>query len=135
MILLQLTEVVETAEQIDAAWILIGKVLAVLTVIVGLWKAVEYLWAKTPTAKMEVRLETAEKRLESGDKRFNDIDTRIKKIEEQVDQTQRQISEVNEGVKMLGKAEVSLFNHLINGNGVDAMKKEVKDLTDYFIER
>ena len=36
---------------------------------------------------------------------------------------------------MLGKAEVSLFNHLINGNGVEAMRKEVKDLTDYFIER
>jgi hypothetical protein len=36
---------------------------------------------------------------------------------------------------MLGKAEVSLFNHLISGNGVDSMKQEVKDLTDYFIER
>lgn len=135
MILLNLTEAVETAEQIDAAWILIGKVLAVLTVIVGLWKAVEYLWAKTPTAKIETRLNTAEKRLEAGDKHFKELDDRIKSIEEQVNQTQRQITEVNEGVKMLGKAEVSLFNHLINGNGVDAMRKEVKDLTDYFIER
>lgn len=135
MILLQLTEAVETAEQIDAAWVLVGKFLAILTVIVGLFKAVEYLWSKTPTAKIETRLETAEKRLEAGDKRFDELDKRIQGIEEQVNQTQKQITEVNEGVKMLGKAEVSLFNHLINGNGVDAMKKEVKDLTDYFIER
>lgn len=132
---MMLTEAAETISQIDATWVLVGKVLAVLTVIVGLWKAAEYLWSKTPTAKIEVRLETAEKRLEAGDKRFDELDKRIQNIEEQVNQTQKQIVEVNEGVKMLGKAEVSLFNHLINGNGVEAMKKEVKDLTDYFIER
>lgn len=130
-----LTDVAETASQIDATWVLIGKILAVLTVIVGLYKAVEYLWTKTPTFKIESRLETAEKRLEKGDKRFDDLDLRIKKIEEQVSETQKQINEVNQGVKMLGKAEVSLFNHFINGNGVDAMRQEVKDLTDYFIER
>ena len=133
--MLMLTDIAETASQIDATWVLIGKALAVLTVIVGLFKAVEYLWAKTPTAKIESRLDTAEKRLEAGDKHFDELDRRIKSIEEQVSQTQKQITEVNEGVKMLGKAEVSLFNHLINGNGVDAMRKEVKDLTDYFIER
>lgn len=130
-----LTNFAETASQIDATWVLIGKVLAVLTVIVGLYKAVEYLWSKSPSFKLGTRLETAEKRLEAGDKRFDELDRRIKSIEEQVNQTQRQITEVNEGVKMLGKAEVSLFNHLINGNGVDAMKQEVKSLTDYFIER
>lgn len=128
-------EIAETAAQIDATWVLIGKALAVLTVIVGLFKAVEYLWAKTPTAKIENRLDTAEKRLEAGDKRFDELDRRIQSIEDQVSQTQKQISEVNEGIKMLGKAEVSLFNHLISGNGVDSMKQEVKDLTDYFIER
>ena len=129
------TEIAGTAAEIDATWVLIGKALAVLTVIVGLFKAVEYLWSKTPTAKIESRLETAEKRLEDGDKHFDELDTRIRKIEEQVSATQKQINEVNEGIKMLGKAEVSLFNHFINGNGVDEMKREVKDLTDYFIER
>lgn len=132
---MMLTDITETAAQIDATWVLIGKALAVLTVIVGLFKAVEYLWAKTPTAKIETRLETAEKRLEAGDKRFDELDRRIQSIEEQVGETQKQIGEVNEGIKMLGKAEVSLFNHLISGNGVDSMKQEVKDLTDYFIER
>lgn len=128
-------DVAETAAQFDATWVLIGKALAVLTVIVGLFKAVEYLWAKTPTAKIESRLETAEKRLEDGDKHFDELDRRIQSIEEQVGETQKQINEVNEGVKMLGKAEVSLFRHFIDGNGVDQMKKELKDLTDYFIER
>lgn len=130
-----LTEIAGTAAEIDATWVLIGKALAVLTVIVGLFKAVEYLWAKTPTAKIESRLETAEKRLEDGDKHFDELDRRIQSIEEQVGETQKQINEVNEGVKMLGKAEVSLFRHFIDGNGVDQMKKELKDLTDYFIER
>lgn len=134
-LIVMLTEAEETISQIDATWILIGKFLAVLTVVVGLFKAVEYLWAKTPTAKIETRLQTAEKRLEKGDKHFEELDNRIKKIEEQVSETQKQINEVNEGIKMLGKAEVSLFNHFINGNGVEAMKQEVKDLTDYFIER
>lgn len=130
-----LTDIADTAVEIDATWVLIGKALAVLTVIVGLFKAVEYLWSKTPTAKIETRLDTAEKRLEKGDKRFDELDRRIQSIETQVSETQKQINEVNEGIKMLGKAEVSLFNHFINGNGVDQMKQEVKDLTDYFIER
>ena len=130
-----LSDIAETASQVDATWILIGKALAFLTVVVGLWKAVEYLWSKTPTAKIETRLETAEKRLEKGDKRFDELDRRIQSIETQVGETQKRINEVNEGIKMLGKAEVSLFNHFINGNGVDQMKQEVKDLTDYFIER
>lgn len=130
-----LSEVAETISQVDATWILIGKVLAFLTVIVGLWKAVEYLWSKTPTFKIESRLETAEKRLEKGDKRFDELDKRIQNIEDNLGETQKRINEVNQGVKMLGKAEVSLFNHFINGNGVDQMKQEVKDLTDYFIER
>lgn len=134
-LIVMLTEAEETISQIDATWILIGKFLAVLTVVVGLFKAVEYLWAKTPTAKIETRLDTAEKRLEKGDKRFDELDRRIQSIETQVSETQKQINEVNEGIKMLGKAEVSLFNHFINGNGVDQMKQEVKDLTDYFIER
>ena len=134
-LILMLTEAEETISQIDATWILVGKILAILTVVVGLFKAVEYLWTKTPTAKIESRLETAEKRLEKGDKHFEELDNRIKKIEEQVSETQKQISEVNAGVKMLGKAEISLFRHFIDGNGVDQMKKEVKDLTDYFIER
>lgn len=132
---MMLTDITETASQIDATWVLIGKALAVLTVIVGLYKAVEYLWSKSPSYKLGTRLETAEKRLEAGDKRFDELDRRIKSIEAQVSETQKQIGEVNEGIKMLGKAEVSLFNHLISGNGVDSMKQEVKDLTDYFIER
>jgi len=130
-----LNNVAGTASQIDAAWILIGKVLAVLTVVVGIWKAVEFLWSKSPSYKLGSRLETAEKRLQLGDQKFDELDRRLKGVEEQVGKTQDQIKEVNEGIKMLGKAEVSLFNHLINGNGVDSMKKEVKDLTDYFIER
>lgn len=132
---LMMNEAAETVLEINATWALIGKTLAVLTVIVGLVKAVEYLWAKTPTAKIEARMNTAEKRLEAGDKHFEELDKKIQSIEERVSDTQKQINEVNEGIKMLGKAEVSLFNHFINGNGVEQMKKEVKDLTDYFIER
>ncbi len=135
MTLNDVTDVAETLSEIDSTWILIGKVLALLTVIIGLYKAVEYLWSKSPSYKLGTRLETAEKRLEAGDKHFAELDQRIKSIEEQVGETQKQINEVNEGIKMLGKAEVSLFNHFINGNGVDQMKKEVKDLTDYFIDR
>lgn len=126
---------IETLTQIDSAWILVGKILAFLTVVIGLIKAVEYLWDKSPTAKIEIRMTDAEKRLEQGDKRFEDIDRRIKGIEEKVEGTQEEIKKVNEGIQMLGKAEISLINHLINGNGKEDMQREVKELTDYFIER
>ena len=78
---MMLTDITETASQIDATWVLIGKVLAVLTVIVGLYKGVEYLWSKSPSYKLGNRLETAEKRLEAGDKRFDELDRRIQSIE------------------------------------------------------
>lgn len=130
-----LNEVTNTFAEIDATWVLIGKALAVLTVIVGLWKAVEYLWSKLPIAKVDTRLKTAETRLEKGDKKFEELDRRIISIEEKVNKTQDQIKEVNRGIQMLGKAEVSLINHIISGNGVEDLKKEVKELTDFFIER
>ena len=130
-----LNEAADTLSQIDSAWILVGKILAILTVIVGLIKAVEFLWDKSPTSKIESRLKEAELRLEKGDKRFDEIDRKIISIEEKIDRTQDQIKEISKGIQMLGKAEISLINHMINGNGIDEMRKEVKELTDYFIER
>lgn len=135
MILFEAEGIAETIAEMNATWAFIGKTLAFLTVIIGLWKAVEFLWSKSPSYKLGSRLETAEKRLERGDKRFEEIDMRIKNIEQQVNSSQEQIKEVNKGIQMLGKAEISLINHLIDGNGIDAMRKEVKELTDYFIER
>lgn len=135
MIWIEAEGIGSTLSRIDSAWVLIGQIFAGLTIIVGLWKIFDYIRSKLPSTKLENRIAKAENRLEQGDKRFDDIDRKIKGIEEKVIKTQDQVTEVNKGIQMLGKAEISLFNHLIDGNGVDGMRKEVKELTDYFIDR
>lgn len=121
--------------EISVAWELVGKIAAVIGVIVAIVKGVEYLNSLMPTTKLEKRIDGIEERQKNDLEHFQRIDAKIEHLEIQVTDTQTQIQEVNEGVRRIGKSQISLLRHFVTGNGQKEMTDEADDLTDWFIDR
>ena len=117
-----------TLSELEVTWSVVGKFAAILAVIVAIVKGVQYLNGFMPTTKLDMRVKEVEKKQA-------DTDRRLEHLEAQSDEMKRQIGEIMEGIRRIGRSQISLLNHNINGNGIEKMKEEVEDLTDYFIER
>lgn len=121
--------------EISVAWELVGKIAAVIGVIVAIVKGVEYLNSLMPTTKLEKRIDGIEEKQKRDFEHLKAIDAKIEHLELQVTDTQTQIQEVNEGVRRIGKSQISLLRHFVTGNGQKEMTDEADDLTDWFIDR
>lgn len=124
-----------TANEIDVTWELILKVGAIIAVLVAIIQGTKYLATLTPTAKLAVKVREIEEFQKKDYEHLKEIDRKIESLEQKTNDTQAQIKEVNEGIKTLGRSQISLLRHMIDGNGADKMEKEVEDLTDFFIKR
>ena len=122
-------------EEINVAWDLIGKIAAIIGVIVAIVKGVEYLNSLTPTAKLEKRVDVIDEKQKKDFEHLQRIDAKIEHLEIQVTDTQTQIQEVNEGIRRIGKSQISLLRHFVTGNGQEEMIDEADDLTEWFIDR
>ena len=122
-------------EEINVAWYLIGKIAAIIGVIVAIVKGVEYLNSLTPTARLEKRVDVIDEKQKKDFEHLKAIDAKIEHLELQVIDTQTQIQEVNEGIQRIGKSQISLLRHFVTGNGQKEMADEADDLTEWFIDR
>lgn len=121
--------------EISIAWELVGKIAAVIGVIVAIVKGVEYLNSLMPTTKLEKRIDGIEEKQKKDFEHLKAIDAKIEHLEMQVTDTQTQIQEVNEGIQRIGKSQISLLRHFVTGNGQKEMADEADDLTEWFIDR
>lgn len=121
--------------EISIAWELVGKIAAVIGVIVAIVKGVEYLNSLMPTTKLEKRIDGIEEKQKKDFEHLKAIDAKIEHLELQVTDTQTQIQEVNEGIQRIGKSQISLLRHFVTGNGQKEMADEADDLTEWFIDR
>lgn len=121
--------------EISIAWELVGKLAAVIGVIVAIVKGVEYLNSLMPTTKLEKRIDGIEEKQKKDFEHLKAIDAKIEHLELQVTDTQTQIQEVNEGIQRIGKSQISLLRHFVTGNGQKEMADEADDLTEWFIDR
>lgn len=121
--------------EISIAWELVGKIAAVIGVIVAIVKGVEYLNSLMPTTKLEKRIDGIEEKQKKDFEHLKAIDAKIEHLELQVTDTQTQIQEVNEGIQRIGKSQISLLRHFVTGNGQKEMASEADDLTEWFIDR
>lgn len=121
--------------EISIAWELVGKIAAVVGVIVAIVKGVEYLNSLMPTTKLEKRIDGIEEKQKKDFEHLKAIDAKIEHLEMQVTDTQTQIQEVNEGIQRIGKSQISLLRHFVTGNGQKEMADEADDLTEWFIDR
>jgi len=124
-----------TGTEIEIVWSFLGKIAAILGVIVAAIKAIQYLNSLTPAAKLELRVAENERKLNNDFEHLKAIDEKIAHLEKKTDDTQLQIKEVNEGIQRIGKSQISLLRHFVTGNGQKEMSEEADDLTAWFIDR
>lgn len=124
-----------TTNEIEVTWDLILKVAAIIGILVAIVQGARYLASLTPTAKLTQKVKEIEDFQKKDYEHLKEIDRKIESLEQKTNDTQAQIKEVNEGIKTLGRSQISLLRHMIDGNGADKMEKEVEDLTDFFIKR
>ena len=124
-----------TANEISVTWDLIIKVGAIIGILVAIVQGTKYLASLTPTAKLTSRVNGIEDNLKKDFEHIKELDRKIEHLEEKTDNTQKQIKEVNDGIKMIGRSQISLLRHMVDGNGVDKMRDEAEELTDFFIDR
>lgn len=124
-----------TANEISVTWDLIIKIGAIIGILVAIIQGTKYLASLTPTAKLTERVNGIEDNLKKDFEHIKEIDRKIEHLEEKTDNTQKQIKEVNDGIKMIGRSQISLLRHMVDGNGVDKMRDEAEELTDFFIDR
>ena len=121
--------------EIEATWSLIGKVGAVLALLVAMIKGIQYLYSLSPSSKLEKRVDKVEEHLASDYEHLKEIDAKIEKLTEKVQHTDDELKVLTEGINRIGKSQISLLRHFVSGNGQDEMRREAEDLTDFFITR
>ena len=121
--------------ELNAFWEVVGKGAAIIGVMVAIIQGTRYLYSVTPTAKLEKRVEELEGSKNEDQRHLQRHDEEIKFLQDRTLQTENQIKDINEGIKKIGKSNISMLRHMIDGNGVDKMREEADDLTEFFINR
>lgn len=122
-------------QEIETFWTVVGKGAAIIGIIVAIVQGVRYLYGILPSGKLEKRVDKIEELQKKDYEHFQKIDNRLDHLEQKTDNTQKQLEQVNEGILRIGKSQIALLRHTIDGNGIDKMREEADDLTEFFIER
>ena len=122
-------------QDIETFWIVVGKFAAIIALLVGLVQGLSYLHTKLPSGKLEKRVDKIEELQKRDFEHFKKIDGRLDNLEKDSRNTQEQLKQVNDGIQRIGKSQIALLRHNIDGNGIDKMREEADDLTEFFIDR
>lgn len=120
---------------LEIAWSVVGKVGAVIAVLVAIIQGTRYLYSMAPSAKLEKRVDKLEEHLAKDFEHLKEIDAKIEKLSEKIERTDSELKQLTEGINRIGKSQISLLRHFVSGNGQEEMQKEAEDLTDFFINR
>lgn len=116
-------------------WGVVGKGAAVIGVLVAIIQGVRYLYSLMPSAKLEQRVDSIETKQQKDYEHLKNHDAEIDLLKKKTDKTEQQLHQVNEGIQRIGKSQIALLRHTIDGSGVDKMREEADDLTEFFIDR
>jgi len=122
-------------QDIETFWMVVGKFAAVIALLAGLVQGISYLHQKLPSGKLEKRVDKIEELQKRDFEHFKKIDSRLDNLEKDSRNTQEQLKQVNDGIRRLGKSQIALLRHNIDGNGIDKMREEADDLTEFFVDR
>lgn len=122
-------------DELTSFWAVVVNVGVAVGVIVALVKGVQYLFALTPTAKLEERVHKVEEHDAKDLERFMSIERRIDEMERKLNESDTKISHIDEGIQKLVQSQISLLHHLATGNGQKELLVEAEKLSEYFINR
>lgn len=119
----------------EAFWSVIGQIAATLALVVGIIEGVKKIHKVMPSAKLEERVGSLEEKSQKDYEHLKKHDTELQALREKTDTTNEQLRLVNDGIQRIGKSQIALLRHTIDGNGIDKMREEADDLTEFFIDR
>lgn len=122
-------------QDIEIFWNVVGKGAAIIGVIVAITQGIRYLYSLMPSSKLEKRVGDIESHQAKDFEHLKQHDSDIENLKAKTDRTEEQLKQMNEGIHRIGKSQIALLHHTIDGNGIDKMREEVDDLTDFFIDR
>lgn len=124
-----------TANEFEITWALIGKIGAIIALVVSIISGIRYLYELSPSAKLAKRVTSLEEGLKKDYEHLREIDTKIDRLTERVQSTDDELKLLNEGIHRIGKSQILLLRHFVTGNGQKEMMMEADDLTAFFVER
>lgn len=124
-----------TASEIEALWSVIGKIGAVIVALGGFVKMAQYLFSITPTSRLAVRVTKCESLLEEDYQHFKRIDAEIAEIKKGQKSYEAELHNAVKGINKIGTSQISLLRHMVDGNGIDEMRAEAEELTEFFITK
>ena len=112
-----------------------GWVALIVTAIKGL----QFLFSLTPTGRLKTQVESNTKHLSEDFERFKRLEKKIDDIELRIDKSEKERAEeskkLTESLNIIGTSVASILNHMIDGNGIEEMKKERDQLIGHFINK
>ena len=121
-----------TPQEINVLWSLVGKIGAIVAVVVALIKGVKYLRSQTSVAKLECKTADHDKALEMDRKHFERIDNHIGEIDNRINKMDKdrmaESKRINESLSMLRTSLSAMMNQMIDGNNKEQMIKERDEL-------
>ena len=121
--------------EIEALWSILGKVGAGVVAIAAAIKAIQLIISLLPTSKLEIRVQKCEENLDKDFKHLEHIDMEIMEIKKGQDSYKEELQKAVKGINKIGTSQITLLRHMIDGDGIDDMRKEADDLTKFFIEQ
>ena len=110
-----------------------------IAIIVTAIKGVQFLFSLTPTGKLKTQVESNTKHLSEDFERFKIMEKRLVDIELRMDKSEKERAEeskrLTDSLNIIGTSVASILNHMIDGNGIEEMKKERDQLIGHFINK
>lgn len=123
----------------NGLWERVLDILGWVALFVAAVKGVQYLFSLLPSSKLAMQVKENSEKLQNDYNRLDKLDERLERLETRMDESERERSEetriINQSLNMLGKSQISMLRHFIDGNGIEEMKREAEKLTSFFIDK
>lgn len=123
----------------DGLWERVLDVLGWVALFVAALKGLQYIFSLLPSSKLALQVKENTEKLQKDYNRLDKLNERLDSLEQRINESEKERAEetrlINQSLNMLGKSQISMLRHFVDGNGIEEMKREAEKLTSFFIDK
>ena len=123
----------------DGLWERVLDVLGWVALFVAALKGLQYIFSLLPSSKLALQVKENTEKLQKDYNRLDKLNERLDSLERRINESEKERAEetrlINQSLNMLGKSQISMLRHFVDGNGIEEMKREAEKLTSFFIDK
>ena len=123
----------------DGLWERVLDVLGWVALFVAALKGLQYIFSLLPSSKLALQVKENTEKLQKDYTRLDKLNERLDSLEQRINESEKERAEetrlINQSLNMLGKSQISMLRHFVDGNGIEEMKREAEKLTSFFIDK